>query len=262
MTMKTLILVAVSAALASGLSPAVLHPVTPAYAQEKVAPPSREAIQYSYAPIVRKVAPAVVNVYVRTHVQTFASPFGNDPWFRRFFGGAFGQPSERVLSSLGSGVIINPAFVQGPALDGDLSTSHELYRLMARGVYPAAPRIRFPVADVRDVAEVHAEAAFRPEAAGRRYLVGEGGLSLYELGRILAREIPDLRSKVPKFELPDVAVRMLAVFDKRLRTILPELGEQKDYTNARIRADLGMNLRSADEAAKAAVRSLRDLRLI
>jgi hypothetical protein len=67
---------------------------------------------------------------------------------------------------------------------------------------------------------------------------------------------------VPKFELPDVAVRALAVFDKRLRTILPELGEQKDYTNARIRTELGVTLRSADEAAKAAVRSLRDLRLI
>ncbi len=158
--------------------------------------------------------------------------------------------------------VINPAFVQGPALDGDLSTSHELYRLMARGVYPAAPRIRFPVADVRDVAEVHAEAAFNSKAAGRRYLVGEGQLRLYELGRILARELPDLRSKVPKFELPDVAVRTLALFDKRLRTILPELGEQKDYTNARIRTELGVTLRSADEAAKAAVRSLRDLRLI
>ena len=35
--------------------------------------------------------------------------------------------------------VINPCFVQGPALDADLSTSHELYRLMARGVYPAVP---------------------------------------------------------------------------------------------------------------------------
>lgn len=158
--------------------------------------------------------------------------------------------------------VINPAFVQGPALDGDLSTSHELYRLMARGVYPAAPRIRFPVVDVRDVAEAHVEAAFRPQAAGKRYLVGEGQLRLFELGQILARELPDLRSKVPKFELPDVAVRMLALFDKRLRTILPELGEQKDYTNATVRTDLGPHLRSADEAVTAAVRSLRDLRLI
>ena len=158
--------------------------------------------------------------------------------------------------------VINPAFVQGPALDDDLSTSHDLYRLMARGLYPAAPRIRFPVVDVRDVAVAHIEAALRPDAAGKRYLVGEGQLRLYELGRILARELPDLRRKVPKFELPDVAVRMLAIFDKRLRTILPELGEQKDYTNAKVRAGLGLNLRSADEAVTAAVRSLRDLRLI
>jgi nucleoside-diphosphate-sugar epimerase len=158
--------------------------------------------------------------------------------------------------------VINPAFVQGPALDADLSTSHELYRLMARGVYPAAPRIRFPVTDVRDVVAAHVEAAFQPEAVGKRYLVGEGQLRLYELGRILAREFPDLRSKVPKFELPDVAVRMLSIFDKRMRTILPELGEQKDYTNERIKTDLGLRLRSADEAVTAAVRSLRDLRLI
>jgi nucleoside-diphosphate-sugar epimerase len=158
--------------------------------------------------------------------------------------------------------VINPAFVQGPALDSDLSTSHELYRLMARGAYPAAPRIHFPIVDVRDVAAAHVEAVFRPQAAGKRYLIGEGQLSPYKLGQILARELPDLRSKVPKFELPDVVVRFLSLFDKRLRTILPELGEQKDYTNARVQSELGLRLRSADEAVIAAVRSLRDLRLI
>ncbi|MFN0219746.1 MAG: DegQ family serine endoprotease [Hyphomicrobium sp.] len=80
-------------------------------AQLKVPPQSREMAQYSFAPIVRKASPAVVNVYVRSRVQTFNSPFADDPWFRRFFGREFGdgpgQPSERVLSSLGSGVIVN-----------------------------------------------------------------------------------------------------------------------------------------------------------
>ncbi|MEQ1697664.1 MAG: Do family serine endopeptidase [Hyphomicrobiaceae bacterium] len=71
-------------------------------------PPTREVAQYSFAPIVRTAAPAVVNVYVRSRVKTFASPFANDPFFERFFGGRFGgQPSERVQSSLGSGVIVN-----------------------------------------------------------------------------------------------------------------------------------------------------------
>ncbi len=78
-----------------------------ALAQQKAPPPSREAAQYSFAPIVRKAAPAVVNVYVRSRVQTFNSPFADDPWFRRFFGEQFGQPSERVMSSLGSGVIVS-----------------------------------------------------------------------------------------------------------------------------------------------------------
>ena len=75
-------------------------------AADKLPPPTREVAQYSFAPIVRTAAPAVVNVYVRSRVKTFASPFANDPFFERFFGGRFGQPSERQQSSLGSGVIV------------------------------------------------------------------------------------------------------------------------------------------------------------
>jgi Do/DeqQ family serine protease len=71
-------------------------------------PPSREMAQYSFAPIVRTAAPAVVNVYVRARVRSFNSPFANDPFFEKFFGGALGRPSERVQSSLGSGVIVTP----------------------------------------------------------------------------------------------------------------------------------------------------------
>ncbi len=77
-------------------------------AAPRQAPPTREVAQYSFAPIVRTAAPAVVNVYVRSRVKTFASPFANDPFFERFFGGRLGgQPSERIQSSLGSGVIVN-----------------------------------------------------------------------------------------------------------------------------------------------------------
>src|SRR3972149_6758841 len=94
-------------ALAGGLG---LLPVAgldrSASAEKREVPPSREVAQYSFAPIVRKAAPAVVNVYVRRRVQTFTSPFANDPFFRQFFGEQFGRPSERIQSSLGSGVIV------------------------------------------------------------------------------------------------------------------------------------------------------------
>ena len=80
----------------------------PAAAQKQGPPPSREVAQYSLAPIVRKAAPAVVNVYVQRRVRTFTSPFANDPFFRQFFGDGLGLPSERIQSSLGSGVIVGP----------------------------------------------------------------------------------------------------------------------------------------------------------
>jgi len=77
-------------------------------AQKREPPPSRAALQYSYSPIVKRAAPAVVNVYVRSRVRTFSSPFANDPFFQHFFGDGFGLPRERIQSSLGSGVIISP----------------------------------------------------------------------------------------------------------------------------------------------------------
>lgn len=98
---------ACAAVLLAGLLLLVGGPHEKASAQKKeVVPPSREVVQFTFAPIVRKAAPAVVNVYVRRRVQTFSSPLANDPFFRRFFGDQLGEPSERIQSSLGSGVIV------------------------------------------------------------------------------------------------------------------------------------------------------------
>lgn len=71
---------------------------------EKVVPQSQTQLQLSYAPLVKKVSPAVVNVYTRKVVRQNASPFANDPIFRQFFGAT---PREQVQNSLGSGVIVS-----------------------------------------------------------------------------------------------------------------------------------------------------------
>ena len=70
-------------------------------------PDSLTQLQLSYAPIVQRVAPAVVNVYA-THIVENQNPFLSDPFFRQFFGGG-GAPSKQVERSLGSGVIVDPA---------------------------------------------------------------------------------------------------------------------------------------------------------
>jgi serine protease Do len=80
---------------------------TPALAQEQV-PQSKTQIELTFAPLVKKAAPAVVNVFTRTVVKERSlSPFFDDPFFQQFFGGG-NQPKERVQNSLGSGVIVRP----------------------------------------------------------------------------------------------------------------------------------------------------------
>jgi Do/DeqQ family serine protease len=75
-------------------------------AVDRQVPSSMGQLQLSYAPIVKRVAPAVVNVYA-AHVVENQNPFMSDPFFRQFFGG--GMPRELVQRSLGSGVIVDPA---------------------------------------------------------------------------------------------------------------------------------------------------------
>jgi Do/DeqQ family serine protease len=88
----------------------VLSAVLPAGAETRSVPSSRELIHLSFAPVVKRVAPAVVNVFSRRVVRSAEGPAAlfNDPFFRRFFGDRFpmGMPRERVEQSLGSGVIL------------------------------------------------------------------------------------------------------------------------------------------------------------
>lgn len=88
----------------------LLASLAPAAAVERVVPQSESQLQLSFAPVVRSTAPAVVNIYARRIVQQPVSPLFNDPFFKRFFGDAFGggPTRQRQQQSLGSGVIVDP----------------------------------------------------------------------------------------------------------------------------------------------------------
>jgi len=74
---------------------------------ERQVPQASEQIRLSFAPVVREVTPAVVNVYSERVIQQRYSN-SQDEFFRRFFGGGRlgGMPRERISRSLGSGVIV------------------------------------------------------------------------------------------------------------------------------------------------------------
>ncbi len=83
---------------------ALLVVALPAAAQERRVPASAQDVRLSYAPIVQRVTPAVVNVYAAKVMPR--NPLLDDPVFRRFFG-VPGQSPEQVQRSLGSGVIVD-----------------------------------------------------------------------------------------------------------------------------------------------------------
>ena len=73
-----------------------------AVAQQKDTP------QPSFAPVIKRVAPAVVNIAVRGTMAVQRNPFFDDPGFRRFFGmPPDAAPQEREFRSAGSGVIVD-----------------------------------------------------------------------------------------------------------------------------------------------------------
>jgi Do/DeqQ family serine protease len=85
----------------------VVGPLSAAAQDGRVVPSTPGQLTMSYAPIVKRVAPAVVNVYAAKLVEN-RNPLLDDPIFRRFFGNP-GGPREQIQRSLGSGVLIDPS---------------------------------------------------------------------------------------------------------------------------------------------------------
>ncbi len=117
---------------------ASLAAAAPASAQLfRQTPESRQQVTLSFAPVVQKTTPAVVNVYGIRQERRTANPFMDDPFFRRFFGdGGFGVPRERAQQSLGSGVVLD-------ARAGLVVTNHHVIEGMTE--------VKVALADKREV---------------------------------------------------------------------------------------------------------------
>jgi nucleoside-diphosphate-sugar epimerase len=159
--------------------------------------------------------------------------------------------------------VVNPVGVFGPALGADFSTSIEIIKRMMDGALPAVPRVTFGVVDVRDVADLHLKAMTDPEAAGERFLAVAGEfVSMRDIGLMLKRRMGETARRVPTRELPDWLLRIVALVDKSVGQVVPELGKRKNASADKARRTLGWSPRSAEDAIAATAESLVSLGLL
>src|SRR5262245_19477019 len=154
--------------------------------------------------------------------------------------------------------VINPAGIFGPVLGPDASSSTEMVRRILKGM-PGCPRINFAIVDVRDVADLHVRAMTHPAAKGERFIaVAENGnaMSMLDIAKLLKSRLGDTAKKAPTRELPDWIVRAGAVFDPRMRQLLPMLGKVRNATSAKAQQLLGWVPRSREDAIAATAESL------
>ena len=143
--------------------------------------------------------------------------------------------------------VINPGLVLGPILDSDYGTSGEIIRRLMRRELPGCPNLGWAPVDVRDVAAAHLAAMTTPEAAGERFCCALDHAWMCEFADILNNHFASRGYKIPTRRLPDFLIRLMALFDKTVRSRASNLGQRSDISNAHIKRVLNWKPRSLEE---------------
>jgi len=144
---------------------------------------------------------------------------------------------------------INPAFVLGAPLDDHLSASIKVVQRLLRGKHPALPDLGFTCVDVDDIADMHVRALKTPASVGQRIIGADRFVHLVEMAKILAAGYPDRR--IVTRRAPDWLIRLIALFDKPVRSIIPRLGERDEVSSKRAEDLLGMTFANVEHSIRA-----------
>ncbi|GAB3790893.1 aldehyde reductase [Spirosoma horti] len=158
---------------------------------------------------------------------------------------------------------INPVTVMGPVWGPDYSHSIHLIKNLLTGKMPGCPKINSGFVDVRDVADLHLRAMTHPAAKGERFIATAGeSVWLIEIAKILKTHLGPNASKINARELPNALLRIAALKDPMVKSMIPLLGRMMNVTSAKAIHLLDWSPRSTEEAVLATAESLIRLRLL
>jgi len=137
---------------------------------------------------------------------------------------------EAVAESDMELAVINPGVVFGPSLGAEIDgQSVALITDMIGGKMPMVPDIALGAVDVRDVAKLHVAAMTTADAAGKRFIAATAEpVSMREVAAVL-REAG--YTKAPKRKAPRIAIKMMSLFDREAKGLLPMIGKRAAFDN-------------------------------
>jgi dihydroflavonol-4-reductase len=150
---------------------------------------------------------------------------------------------------------INPGAIIGPALSNDHSYSLQAIQRLLDGT-PAAPKLGFTFVDARDVADLHIRAMTQDAAGGERFIATDQWLWLPEVAAVLRERLGDDAPKVPKRTAPNALIRVMALFDGGIRSVVGDLGKRSWFSSEKARSKLGWTTRPVDDSIEETARSL------
>jgi len=125
-------------------------------------------------------------------------------------------------------VAINPGFVLGPSLGaaGDGQSMAMISGLIA-GKMPMIPDVAMGMVDVRDIARLHVAALSAAGAPGKRFIAAsENPVAMAYLASVLRGAG---YAKVPSRKAPNFAIKLMSLFDREAKGMVPQLSKKVAY---------------------------------
>ncbi len=140
---------------------------------------------------------------------------------------------------------INPVLVLGPALDEHFGASLSIVQRVLSGKDPAMPKLQFPIVHVEDIAKMHVAAMEKPASIGQRFIGSSDTMWFMDIAKALKAKLPNY--KISLRLAPTWLMRIIGIWDKAVRGIIPDLGKEIRIDNTAAREVLGIDFVSAND---------------
>ena len=160
-------------------------------------------------------------------------------------------------------VTVQPGLVLGPflsAASGEAAAG-VLDKLLNDKMPAGVPNVSFPIIDVRDVAAAHIAAMENPGAAGNRYILYGKSMWYGEIAELVSREFKPQGYKIPT-KPKKFLLNLFSKFDSGAKVAVKMQGKETQFSNDKMRGELGLEPHPVESAIIDASYSLIEIGVV